>query len=74
MELLAGAVYEAMNHIAVHKLPVLFVVEDNEIAQTTPQTRVRSGSIENRFSAFEIKTMNFDFLGDQRLPWNASKT
>ena len=50
-----GAVYEALNIAALWQLPVLFVVEDNQIAQTTPTKLALAGSITDRFAAFGIE-------------------
>lgn len=50
-----GALYEALNLISIHKLPVLIVVEDNGIAQTTSTLRTISGSLSGRFEAFDIR-------------------
>ena len=51
-----GLVYESLNIAATRKLPVLFVVENNEIAQTTPTSDTTGGSIEARGAAFGIRT------------------
>ena len=50
-----GAVYEALNFASLLSAPVLFVVEDNGIAQTTPKHLAVSGSITDRASAFGIE-------------------
>jgi len=49
-----GIVYEAMNIAALWKLPILFVVEANSIAQTTPTERQLAGSMTGRCEAFGI--------------------
>lgn len=49
-----GAVYEALNIIALWKLPVLVVVENNGIAQSTPVSAHLAGSIAGRAAAFGI--------------------
>jgi TPP-dependent pyruvate/acetoin dehydrogenase alpha subunit len=51
-----GAIYEAFNIAALWKLPVLFVIEDNGIAQTTPRNASVAGSIASRPRAFGIPT------------------
>jgi TPP-dependent pyruvate/acetoin dehydrogenase alpha subunit len=51
-----GLYYEAMNMAALWSLPVLFVVENNGYAQTTPITLGVAGSIRARFNAFGIET------------------
>jgi TPP-dependent pyruvate/acetoin dehydrogenase alpha subunit len=53
-----GVVYESLNMAALWSLPILFVIEDNHIAQTTPTSQVfagyRPGAIGERFQAFGI--------------------
>jgi TPP-dependent pyruvate/acetoin dehydrogenase alpha subunit len=51
-----GALYESLNIAALWQLPILFVVENNHYAQTTPIEKGVSGSIPARFEAFGIKT------------------
>jgi TPP-dependent pyruvate/acetoin dehydrogenase alpha subunit len=51
-----GALYESLNIAALWQLPILFVVEDNHYAQTTPIEKGVSGLIPARFEAFGIKT------------------
>ncbi|MBB5080357.1 thiamine pyrophosphate-dependent dehydrogenase E1 component subunit alpha [Nonomuraea endophytica] len=49
-----GAVYEALNIIALWRLPVLVVVENNGIAQSTPIAANLAGTIAGRAAAFGI--------------------
>lgn len=49
-----GAVYEALNMAALWQLPLVVVVENNGIAQTTPRACHTAGSIEDRARAFGI--------------------
>ncbi len=49
-----GVVYESLNISALWKLPVLFVLEDNGYAQTTPVGLAVAGSMAGRFEAFGI--------------------
>lgn len=49
-----GVVYEALNLVGLWRLPILFVVENNRLAQTTPIEAHLAGSIAKRFSAFGI--------------------
>jgi TPP-dependent pyruvate/acetoin dehydrogenase alpha subunit len=49
-----GAVYESLNLASLWGLPVLYVVENNRIAQTTPTERALAGSLAGRFSAFGL--------------------
>lgn len=49
-----GVLYESLNIAALWKLPILFVLENNHYAQTTPVEKGVSGSIAGRFAAFGI--------------------
>ena len=49
-----GVLYESLNIAALWKLPILFVLENNHYAQTTPVEKGVAGSIAGRFSAFGI--------------------
>lgn len=51
-----GTVYEALNMASLHSAPLLFVVEDNGIAQTTPKHLGVAGSITDRAKAFGISS------------------
>ncbi len=55
-----GAVYEALNLAALWGAPILYVVEDNGIAQTTPIRLGLAGSIPARFQAFGIPATELD--------------
>ena len=55
-----GIVYETLNMIALWQLPILIVLENNHIAQTTPEALAVAGSIPERFSAFGIPTTRID--------------
>lgn len=55
-----GALYEAMNLASIWKAPVLVVVENNGIAQTTPTAETVGGSIEARGAAFGLRTWRLD--------------
>lgn len=50
-----GVTYEALNLASLWDAPVLFVVENNHIAQTTPIEMAVAGEIAARFSAFDIQ-------------------
>ena len=49
-----GVVYETLNMAALWQAPILFVVENNSIAQTTPIEQALAGSILDRFRAFHL--------------------
>lgn len=51
-----GVVYESMNLAALWQLPVLFVLEDNHYAQSTPKHLEHAGSLADRPRAFGIAT------------------
>jgi acetoin:2,6-dichlorophenolindophenol oxidoreductase subunit alpha len=55
-----GTVYESLNMAALWRLPILFVVENNHYAQTTPIELAVAGSIPARGAAFGIATTDLD--------------
>jgi acetoin:2,6-dichlorophenolindophenol oxidoreductase subunit alpha len=55
-----GVVYETFNLAELWGAPVLFVVENNHIAQTTPIGLALAGDIAGRFSAFGIPVQSLD--------------
>jgi pyruvate dehydrogenase E1 component alpha subunit len=55
-----GAVYEALNLAALWSLPLLVVVENNGIAQTTPSAAHTAGSIGRRAEAFGVRHVRLD--------------
>jgi TPP-dependent pyruvate/acetoin dehydrogenase alpha subunit len=55
-----GTVYESLNLAALWQAPVLFVLENNRIAQTTPVDLALAGSIRARFTAFGIPATEYD--------------
>ncbi|GAA2853797.1 hypothetical protein GCM10010517_11680 [Streptosporangium fragile] len=50
-----GAVYEALNLAALWELPLLVVVENNGIAQSTPTSAQLAGTIGGRAAAFGVR-------------------
>ena len=54
-----GVVYESFNLAALWQIPILFVIEDNGIAQTTPQALNLSGSVSKRAEAFGIRCLAY---------------
>ena len=55
-----GLLYESMNLASIWKAPVLFVVENNGIAQTTYTQDTIGGTIEARGQAFGLLTWHLD--------------
>jgi TPP-dependent pyruvate/acetoin dehydrogenase alpha subunit len=55
-----GVTYEALNMTSLWKLPVLFVVENNHYAQSTPIRLALAGSIPARGAAFGVETAELD--------------
>lgn len=55
-----GVVYEALNMAGLWKAPVLYVVENNHIAQTTPSALALAGKVAGRFEAFGISVSELD--------------
>ncbi|GAB4520586.1 MAG: alpha-ketoacid dehydrogenase subunit alpha/beta [Anaerolineales bacterium] len=55
-----GVIYESFNLAALWGAPVLYVVEDNRIAQTTPTDLALAGEIAARFRAFGIPVHEAD--------------
>jgi len=55
-----GIVYECLNMISLWQLPILIVLEHNQIAQTTPTSLAIAGSVIKRFEAFGIPTEELD--------------
>jgi acetoin:2,6-dichlorophenolindophenol oxidoreductase subunit alpha len=49
-----GSVYEALNMAQLWQVPLLVIVENNGIAQSTPTEMQLSGSIEGRAAAFGV--------------------
>ncbi|WP_225440403.1 thiamine pyrophosphate-dependent dehydrogenase E1 component subunit alpha [Amycolatopsis eburnea] len=61
-----GAVYEALNMAALWRLPLLVVVENNGIAQSTPTAAELAGTIGGRAAAFgcaHLRVENTDPAG-----------
>jgi TPP-dependent pyruvate/acetoin dehydrogenase alpha subunit len=55
-----GIIYEALNMASLWKAPILYVLENNHIAQTTPIDQAMAGDIDTRFKAFSIPSHQLD--------------
>ncbi|GAB4580293.1 MAG: alpha-ketoacid dehydrogenase subunit alpha/beta [Anaerolineales bacterium] len=55
-----GVVYETLNMASLWGAPILYVVENNRIAQTTPIDLALAGSLPARLTAFGIPTCELD--------------
>ncbi|HEY6794437.1 MAG TPA: thiamine pyrophosphate-dependent dehydrogenase E1 component subunit alpha [Kineosporiaceae bacterium] len=55
-----GAVYEALNLAALWRLPLLVIVENNGIAQSTATAAQMAGTIRDRAAAFGIAHLRVD--------------
>src|ERR671910_1025981 len=55
-----GVTYESLNLASLWHLPVLFVVENNHYAQSTPVELELAGSIAARAEAFGVQTAELD--------------
>jgi TPP-dependent pyruvate/acetoin dehydrogenase alpha subunit len=62
-----GVVYECLNIAALWQLPLLLVVEDNGIAQTTPADLNRAGSLPARVAAFAWTVCEIDTTDVRRI-------
>ena len=67
-----GAVYEAFNMASLWKSPVLFVIEHNGFAQSTPAELQHAGNIFDRPISFDIDTRVIDG-SDVRVVFDTSK-
>jgi len=55
-----GVIYEALNIASLWQAPILYVVENNRIAQTTPIELAVAGDIHARFTAFGVPALQLD--------------
>ena len=55
-----GVYYEGLNMASLWGAPLLFVVENNHIAQTTPTSQALAGNIPGRFTAFGVPAVELD--------------
>ncbi|HWR65292.1 MAG TPA: thiamine pyrophosphate-dependent dehydrogenase E1 component subunit alpha [Bellilinea sp.] len=55
-----GSVYEALNFASLWQAPLLIVIENNHIAQTTPTDQAMADSVAGRLAAFGIPVREMD--------------
>lgn len=55
-----GVVYESMNLAALWSLPLFFVLEDNQYAQSTHRSLEHAGALAGRAAAFGIKSAELE--------------
>jgi TPP-dependent pyruvate/acetoin dehydrogenase alpha subunit len=55
-----GTVYEGMNVASLWSLPVLFVLENNQYAQSTPTHMEHAGDLSTRSASFGIESARLD--------------
>ena len=67
-----GVVYESLNMASLWDVPILYVLENNRIAQTTPIDAAVAGNMRMRFKAFDIPVVELD-TSDVILIQSASK-
>lgn len=52
-----GVVYESMNMASIFGAPVLYIIEENAYAMTTPSSYAIAGDLNQRISGFGVKTV-----------------
>ncbi len=69
-----GIIYETLNIISKWNLPLLIVIENNHIAQSTDTNTTMSGSIQSRARAFDLQYRKADIWNTEELLAIAEKT
>lgn len=65
-----GTIYESLNIASLWSLPVMFVIENNRYAQTTPIALNLSGSIVDRAKPFGIEAVEIESMDvDELYEW-----
>jgi 2-oxoisovalerate dehydrogenase E1 component len=62
-----GIIYESFNMASLWRVPVMFIVENNQYAQSTPMSLNLSGSIFSRLKAFNIEANEIESNDIQEL-------
>ena len=62
-----GVLYECLNMISLYKLPILLVVEENDIAQTTNTKDTISGNILDKCKSFKIDVQFLKYLDPEEI-------
>lgn len=52
-----GIVYESLNMASIYDLPIVFVLEKNNISQSTNTKEITAGKLSSRFKSFNINTV-----------------
>ncbi len=68
-----GVVYESLNLAALWSLPIMFVVENNHYAQSTPTELAMAGSISDRGAAFGIRNAQLDTTDVEQIHHEAGR-
>jgi TPP-dependent pyruvate/acetoin dehydrogenase alpha subunit len=68
-----GVLYESLNIASLWKAPILFVLENNHIAQTTPVEVAVAGDIPARFAAFGIHGREVDTSDVEEIKYAAGE-
>jgi len=68
-----GAVYESFNMASLWKLPVLFIIDNNGYAQSTPNTLTIAGQVRGRPEAFGIPVEEIEGIDVLKVLSSASK-
>ena len=56
----AGHIYEAFNLASIYKSQIIFVLEDNNIAQSTPSDMTFNGDVSNIIKGFNLSYLSVD--------------
>ena len=62
-----GIVYESLNMASLYNIPIVYVLENNQYAQSTPVNMAVAGSMKARFEAFNISSIETSEADPRRL-------